>query len=443
MYEMAKYHMRRDIKKVLDWQMKYGKTLKVLSRYYYELDEYENYYDCNDPKAENFNDLRILDFINEKSVPGLQFNLSCYDYTGMTQSINFGKIYFVDELKKLINDHYTDQKINIVYDRKYKMLSVSLYNEYNKEKIISLRKKQIKKMNIKDIVEYQTFTAIPLQTIITKTGHESIEDVIKYHMLYYNTSHIKVYNKHFYSVDSFLKINFEGFKNEKFTYRLEIRDGLNVEMSDGESVEEMIEIVKSLKYYDKVEDNWNDGEEKYTIDIILTKDLSYPEREVSRRISICLVKQQHEIPISSMPIKRGFDGYVWSHGLNAFNDMDPVGNAEYIRDNPETEIACSLYGEELGPIGIYVKGDCHFASSDDVGSTARCGKRYVNMNHMKHELYCPEDFIKYAKDSSNSEGIIKNVKIVGLWVKDHWIKDNEDIVEELMESTGIHEIEII
>ena len=38
-------------------KMKYGKSLKELARIYYELDEYENYYNYNDSKVENFNDL--------------------------------------------------------------------------------------------------------------------------------------------------------------------------------------------------------------------------------------------------------------------------------------------------------------------------------------------------------------------------------------------------
>lgn len=441
MYEIAKFHMKKDIKKVLDWQMKYGKTLKDLSRYYYELDEYNEYIKYNNQKVQNFKDLKILDFINEKTVPGLEFNLTCYDYNDISQNKNFGKIYFVDEIKNLINKHYTDQKINIVYDRQYKIISISLYREYDREKIKKLRLNQLKKVNIKDVVVYQTFTGTSLSLLLRKASHQLIEDIIKYDMKYYNASHIKVYSKHFHSVESFLKINFDGLKNEKFSYRLELHDGINVETDSGVSVDEMVEVVKSLKYYDNFTDS--EMEEKYKIDIYLTKSLTFPECEVSRHITISLFKQHCDVPISSMKIKKGFDGYVWCHGLNAFNDMDPVGNAEYIRDNPETEIACSLYGEELGPIGLYVKGDCYFAASDDVGSTARCGKRYVNMAHVKHELSCPEDFIKYAKDSSNSEGIIKNVKIVGLWVKDHWVEDNEDIIDELMESTGIHEIEII
>ena len=41
MYRIAKYHMKKDIKKVLNWQMKYNKSLKDLNAVLFELDHYE------------------------------------------------------------------------------------------------------------------------------------------------------------------------------------------------------------------------------------------------------------------------------------------------------------------------------------------------------------------------------------------------------------------
>ena len=76
MYRIAKYHMKQDLKKVLNWQLKYNKSLKDLNRLLYEIDEFEEIENNKPEKRLTFNDLKILNSINEKNIPDLKIKLN-------------------------------------------------------------------------------------------------------------------------------------------------------------------------------------------------------------------------------------------------------------------------------------------------------------------------------------------------------------------------------
>ena len=41
MYEITKYHMKKDINEVLKWQLNYNKSLKDLNTIFYDLSNFE------------------------------------------------------------------------------------------------------------------------------------------------------------------------------------------------------------------------------------------------------------------------------------------------------------------------------------------------------------------------------------------------------------------
>ena len=75
MYRIAKYHMKQDLKKVLNWQLKYNKSLKDLNRLLYEIDEFEERQNNKPERRLTFHDLKILNRINEKNIPDLKIKL--------------------------------------------------------------------------------------------------------------------------------------------------------------------------------------------------------------------------------------------------------------------------------------------------------------------------------------------------------------------------------
>ena len=76
MYSIAKYHMNKDITRVLNGQMNYNKSLKDLNGVLFELDHYEknlNKYKRN--RIKSFDYKKILNSINETNIPDLQIKL--------------------------------------------------------------------------------------------------------------------------------------------------------------------------------------------------------------------------------------------------------------------------------------------------------------------------------------------------------------------------------
>ena len=139
-------------------------------------------------------------------------------------------------------------------------------------------------------------------------------------------------------------------------------------------------------------------------------------------------------------------GYIWSHGLAAFfdNDIDKsIRNAISILKDPSMEICCSFMGQEVGPIGIYVKGDCRVASNMDLGSFIDEGNRAYDpkccsARHIIHDL----DDIDYSV-CHHGEGIVSNVEIVGCWIKNYSVNEYYHVAETLNRIIGGNEIKIV
>ena len=157
--------------------------------------------------------------------------------------------------------------------------------------------------------------------------------------------------------------------------------------------------------------------------------------------------------VKNMDIKAGFNDYVWSHGLDGHNNKNIFTNAKNIVDNPKIELCCSFQGKEVGTVGLYVKGDCRFASVNDINSfiEAKTGYRKVNIDNIVGELFKPEDIFKYedfVTDNRNNlftEGIVNNIKIAGIWIEKIWYNDDElnSTIDQLKEITGVENVSLL
>ena len=142
-------------------------------------------------------------------------------------------------------------------------------------------------------------------------------------------------------------------------------------------------------------------------------------------------------------------GNILANYLNKKEDYikyEAIATTDIV-NNPNINISCSFYGDEVGDIGLYVQGDCRFASPYDVASWADRteGSRFVYKYNCNDLLSKPEDIIEkhYIDDDHiNTEGIISNIKIVGIWCGNYWSKCDE-LLNELKKLTGIKEITYI
>lgn len=120
------------------------------------------------------------------------------------------------------------------------------------------------------------------------------------------------------------------------------------------------------------------------------------------------------------------DKFIWSHGLaTGFTDNNKwKKNIKNIIDNPSMEISCSKKDENIGEIGLYVKGKVLIASHKDLwsGKTENLQKRIdkkvkenivpltsknINETHELDEL-----------PSVYAEIILTDISVEGIWVRD-------------------------
>ena len=126
MYRIAKYHMKKDITKVLNWQMNYNKSLKDLNGVLFELDHYEkelNKYKRN--RIKSFDNKKILNSINETNIPDLQIKL----YIRLNGRITSNSPLVLSSVKEAMeyidNEKYSDPVIRYVPDEKLLLIDLN------------------------------------------------------------------------------------------------------------------------------------------------------------------------------------------------------------------------------------------------------------------------------------------------------------------------------
>ena len=440
MYRIAKYHMKKDLKKVLNWQLKYNKSLKDLNRLLYEIDEFEERQNNKPERRLTFHDLKILNSINEKNIPDLKIKLKLnkpirfvnkFKKTRLKDEgcINLSS---VDDVKEYMDDNKCSY---ILYYPSSQTIYIYLNEIIDRKAIRNKNIKILKSMNMKTLIEYQSLLRRGAYEIVNdKEFDEKTITAMENELNKIKNANGRSYFKHFHHI-SFLKtINLDGFKSDDFSFEIRYHNIPDKRSFGGDSVDLLKESIPSiaLKGYDYVG----------------TLSKSVFRGTIERKITIDIYNAQKVIVLDNLPINNEFENYVWSHGLNAFNDGNIIDNAKFIIDNPNIDLACSMYGDEVGSIGLYVKGDCRFASAYDLSSWISIGnRRSIYEDKLEYQIYKPEDIINNrvydvdADDYINSEGIITNIKIIGIWARKQWRESN--LLDELKELTGIKEIEYI
>lgn len=130
-----------------------------------------------------------------------------------------------------------------------------------------------------------------------------------------------------------------------------------------------------------------------------------------------------------------FEGYNWNHGLLAFNNGDPVKNLASLLNHSEWEICCSFDGQYIGPVGISVIGETKIASNMDLFSEIEDEGRCFDTTSYRanYLINSPEEIDRSV--CHHGEGIVTNIEVTKVWVKEYWYKENAHIVEELCEMT--------
>lgn len=435
MYRIAKYHMKKDITKVLNWQMNYNKSLKDLNGVLFELDHYEkelNKYKRN--RIKSFDNKKILNSINETNIPDLQIKL----YIRLNGRITSNSPLVLSSVKEAMeyidNEKYSDPVIRYVPDEK--LLLIDLNGLYETKLLKSKKIKILKSMNMKTLLNYQSLTNITISSILNNdTFDNELIDLIENTLNGMIKINERPYIKKFDDISILSKIDFDKFKDDKFKFTIWYHNMSDKKPCCGESVELLKKEIKNINF----------NEYKYSCG--LYKNII--SDTISRELYIHLYhhSEYKVININNLPINKEFENFVWSHGLDAYNNDDVYENAKFIVNNPSINISCSFYGDEVGDIGLYVQGDCRFASPYDVASWADRteGSRFVYKYNCNDLLSKPEDIIEkhYIDDDHiNTEGIISNIKIVGIWCGNYWSKCDE-LLNELKKLTGIKEITYI
>ena len=218
----------------------------------------------------------------------------------------------------------------------------------------------LKVISIKELLTYQTY-GNTLQEL--KENYNNPSNHIREY-LNKKKYHNKYYTKVFNSLEDLLKVNFDNLDgNLHFVIY-----GRNKDAIQCKNINEFINTIKK------------DIKPSSVIKIELGREKNNNDNIPNETFIRGFVSSVNLKYVKNMDIKAGFNNYVWSHGLDGHNNKNIFTNAKSIVDNPKIELCCSFQGKEVGTVGLYVKGDCRFASVNDINSfiEAKTGYRKVN-----------------------------------------------------------------
>lgn len=121
----------------------------------------------------------------------------------------------------------------------------------------------------------------------------------------------------------------------------------------------------------------------------------------------------------------------FAHGLKAYSTASPLTNAKALKDNIDVaQICCTLQGEEVGNVGVWIQGAVLALSIYDLFSFrpeyedgTYGSERYAYLSEDEDATYGRSIFVtKYeqlqqAPDAPHREAVIIPHRIVGVWVK--------------------------
>lgn len=153
----------------------------------------------------------------------------------------------------------------------------------------------------------------------------------------------------------------------------------------------------------------------------------------------------NQIDVSTLPTINSFKNYTFTHGLLAhvFNLNIYEKTKQLLTRNNDIYISCSWQKQYVGDVGVYVQGDCKFASNFDLGSESemKTGKRFIYNDRLKYLINHPKEIIISKQNSG--EAILTNFKIVGIWVKESAKENLKEKIELIQQMTGIKNVHVV
>ena len=232
-----------------------------------------------------------------------------------------------------------------------------------------------------------------------------------------------VYNKKFDSIYDLMKVNVSGLQNHSI--KLTLMNGrYNTFDVDGlDTYEKILEYVEKRKREEgvKLAESW----------IMLRKNILHLEDgndyiETQTIIELVFGDMKSEMNESDFSKHLPeFNGYTFTHGLAAYNDcMKLIDKLNKLKDNSIT-LCCCWDKEYVGDYGIYIQGECIHASLYDLSS--RYDKNNKGGRIIDYSIYYNKGSITSPKqiimtDDMNGEALVKNFKIVGIWVRRSYFK---------------------
>ena len=231
------------------------------------------------------------------------------------------------------------------------------------------------------------------------------------------------YNKKFNSIYDLMKVNVSGLQNHSI--KLTLMDGrYNTFNVDGlDTYEKILEYVEKRKREEgvKLAESW----------IMLRKNILHLEDGndyIENQTIIELVFGDMKSEMNESDFSKHlpeFNGYTFTHGLAAYNDcMKLTDKLNKLKDNSIT-LCCCWDKEYVGDYGIYIQGECIHASLYDLSS--RYDKNNKGGRIIDYSIYYNKGSITSPKqiimtDDMNGEALVKNFKIVGIWVRRSYFK---------------------
>lgn len=437
-----KEKLKKDVKFVLNYQMVTGTPLYKITAdqtfadmqrdidsktpgvfNYYKRKEYSLDRDFNNTNdVYNHDDLKI--FRDMKNNPINDFVIKFTDEENECQRITDIKnidemVEFMLENKLLSKDnrlildiHRSDRERTLVAEVRYSY-------EVSKIKLI-----EHLKTDIKTVLQYNMSGFGTASEIIR---FKTTLQTMKSRMNYGTTGFEIAYHKKFNSLYEVMKVNVSGLQNHSI--QLTLMDGrYNVFRVDGlDTYEKILEYVNKRKLEESV--NVREGW------IMLRKNILHLENGtdyIEHNTIIELVFDDIEFEMCETSFSKHlpeFNGYTFTHGLAAYNDsMKLTDKLNKLKDTSIT-ICCCWDKEYVGNYGIYVQGECIHASLYDLSSRYdkhNKGGRIIDggIYYDKGSITSPKQII--MSDDMNGEALVKNFKIVGIWVRRSYFKSNKN-----------------
>lgn len=435
-----KEKLKKDMKFILHYQMMTGTPLNQITASQ-TFDDLQNVIDQKTPGIFNYytrkeysldknfnttkevythNQLKIFKFM--KNNPINEFSVRFTDYDNEQQKIT--DINNIDEMVNvMIKNKLLSEDNRIIMDiyrtNTERTLDVEIRYGYetSKQKLL-----EHLKTDIKTVLQYNLSGFGKASEIIRfKTTLQTMKSRLNGgHNLRF------VYNKKFDSIYDLMKVNVSGLQNHSI--KLTLMNGrYNTFDVDGlDTYEKILEYVEKRK---------REGVELAESWIMLRKNILHLEdREdyIENQTIIELVFGDIKSEMNESDFSKHlpeFNGYTFTHGLAAYNDcMKLTEKLNKLKDNSIT-LCCCWNKEYVGDYGLYIQGECIHASLYDLSSRYdkdNKGRRIIDYSiyYNKGSITSPKQII--MSDDMNGEALVKNFKIVGVWVRRSYFKVNKN-----------------